>query len=98
MNEVQLKLDEDGNGSFLIMNGDEKLGEMVISISGNILTAHHTEVSTKAEGRGLAKKLLSAMVEYARSNDLKVYPRCPFVHAQFKRYPDQYAGIWKKAI
>jgi predicted GNAT family acetyltransferase len=98
MNEVQLKLDEDGNGSFLIMDGEEKLAEMVISTSGNILTAHDTEVSAKAEGQGLAKKLLSAMVEYARNNNLKVYPRCPFVHAQFKRHPDQYADIWKKTM
>jgi hypothetical protein len=98
MNEVQLKFDEEGNGSFLVMDGEEKLGEMVISISGNTLTAHHTEVSSKAEGRGLAKKLLSAMVNYARSNDLKVYPLCLFVRAQFKRHPDEYADIWKKAI
>ena len=98
MNEVQLKLDEDGNGFFLIMDGEEKLGEMVISILGNTLTAHHTEVSPKAEGQGLAKKLLSTMVEYARRNDLKVYPLCPFVHAQFKRHPEQYADIWKKTI
>lgn len=98
MNEVQLNLDENGKGSFLIMEGEEKLAEMVISISGNTLTVYHTEVLPKAEGQGLAKKLLSAMVEDARSNDLKVYPLCPFVHAQFKRHPDQYADIWKKTM
>ena len=50
----------------------------------------------KAEGKGLAKKLLIAMVDYARKNNLKVIALCPFVHAQFLRHPDEYKILWKK--
>ena len=96
MEEVKLKLDEKGHGHFFILDGEEQVAEMEISISGNDLTVYHTEVSSKAEGKGLAKKLLAAMADHARKNALKVIPLCPYVHAQFKRHPDEYADVWNK--
>jgi predicted GNAT family acetyltransferase len=96
MNDVTLKLNEKGEGGFYIMDGDEQLGEMAISVSGNDLSVYHTEVAAKAEGKGLAKKLLESMVNYARNNKLKVIPYCPFVLAQFKRHPHDYADLWSK--
>lgn len=96
MDDVKLKLNEQGDGAFYIMEGAEQMGEMVINIKGSNLTAYHTEVLPKAEGKGLSKKLLNAMVEHARQNNLKVIPLCPYVHLQFKRHPDDYADVWKK--
>jgi predicted GNAT family acetyltransferase len=93
---VKLKVNEEGQGAFYIMDGDEQLGEMVISISGNDLTVHHTEVSPKTEGKGYAKKLLDAMADFARENDLKVIPLCSYVYVQFKRHKEEYADIWNK--
>jgi predicted GNAT family acetyltransferase len=96
MEDIKLELNEKGHGAFLVMDGEERLGEMVVSVSGKKLTVYHTEVATKAEGRGLAKKMLTGMVDYARKNDLKVIPLCPYVHAQFKRHPDDFADIWSR--
>src|SRR5687768_9756082 len=96
MQEIKFILNEKGHGGFYILEGTEQLGEMVISISGNKLTVYHTEVSPKAEGKGFARMLLDAMVEYVRKHDLKVIPLCPYVHLQFKRHPEQYADIWLK--
>jgi uncharacterized protein len=96
MMQVELKLDKNNNGGFYIIDGEEQLAEMAISISGKKLTVYHTGVSQKAEGKGLGKELLSAMVEHARKNGLKVIALCPFVHAQFKRHSEQYADIWNK--
>ena len=96
MEEVKLSLDEKGYGKFYILDGDEHIGEMALSVSGNDLTVYHTEVSPKAEGKGIAKKLLVAMVDHARKHGLKVIPLCPFVHAQFKRHPGEYADVWNK--
>jgi predicted GNAT family acetyltransferase len=96
MMKVELKLDKNNNGGFYIMDEAEQIAEMAISISGKNLTVYHTEVSQKAEGKGLGKELLSAMVDHARKNGLKVIALCPFVHAQFKRHPEQYADIWNK--
>lgn len=96
MDEVQLTLNERGHGRFYVMDGEEQIAEMEISITGNDLTVYHTEVVPKAEGKGLAKKLLETMVGHARKNALKVIPLCPYVHLQFRRHPDEYADIWNK--
>ena len=96
MEKVQLKVDEKGFGHFYIVENDEQIGEMEISISGPNLTVYHTEVSEKAEGKGYAKNLLNEMVDYARKNNLKVIPLCPYVHAQFRRHPQEYSDVWNK--
>lgn len=96
MDDVTLQLNEKGEGGFYIKDGNEQLGEMMISVSGNHLTVYHTEVVAKAEGKGLAKKLLITMVDYARKNEMKVIPLCPYVLAQFKRHPEEYADVWVK--
>ena len=96
MGDVKLILNDKGHGGFYISDGSEQLGEMEISIVGNRLTAFHTEVSPKAEGKGFAKMLLNAMVDHARKNDLKVIPLCPYVHLQFKRHPEEFADVWFK--
>jgi uncharacterized protein len=96
MSNVKLKIDDNSRGAFTVMEGDEQLGEMVVSLSGQSLTVYHTEVAAKAEGKGLAKEMLATMVDYARERSLQVIPLCPFVHAQFKRHPEDYADIWNK--
>ena len=96
MDDVKLSLNKEGDGAFFISEGEELIGEMVVNITGTDLTVFHTEVSPKAEGKGLAKKLLATMVDHARRNHLKVIALCPYVHAQFKRHPEEYADIWKR--
>ena len=95
MEEVQLTFDEKKHGHFYISENNERIAGMQVGISGNHLTVYHTEVSPNNEGKGLAKKLLSAMVDYARKNNLKVIALCPYVLAQFKRHPEEYADVWK---
>lgn len=96
MEEVKLNLNEKNQGAFVVLDGDEQLGEMVLAIVSSDLIVYHTEVSPKAEGKGLAKLMLNAMVAYARKNSLKVIPLCPYVHAQFRRHPADYEDIWNK--
>ena len=95
MDAVQLTWEAGGKGFFEITENGKRLGEMEVAVSGNRLTVYHTEVAPEAEGRGLAKRMLESMVAYAREQHLKVIPLCPYVHAQFKRHPDDYADIWK---
>lgn len=95
MHDIRLKLNEAGRGAFYLEENDERLAEMEISVSKNILTVYHTEVAERLKGKGVAGDLLKAMVSYAREKYLKVIPLCPFVHAQFKKNPEAYADIWK---
>jgi len=96
MEDIKLAINDKGKGGFYLMDGEERIGEMVISIKDSTMTVHHTEVAQKAEGKGFAKKLLAAMVEHARQHSLKVIPLCTYVLAQFKRHPDEYADVWNK--
>ncbi len=96
METIKLELNEKLEGAFNFYVDDKKVGEMVLSITGNLLTVYHTEVAPEAEGKGYAKRLLDEMTAYVRTNNLKVVPLCPYVHAQFKRHPDEYQDIWKK--
>jgi predicted GNAT family acetyltransferase len=96
MNDIQLKLNDSKRGAFVIEDAGEKMAEMAIGISGDNLTVYHTEVSDQLKGQGVAAKLLSAMVDYARQHHLKVIALCPYVSAQFQRHPDLYTDIWNK--
>ena len=96
MEIIKLELDEKKHGGFNLYEDGKKLGEMTVSLKENLMTVYHTGVEPEAEGKGFARKLLDEMVAYVRQNNLMVLPLCPYVHAQFKRRPDEYADIWKK--
>ena len=94
MEQIRLELNTHGDGAFYILQDDQIVGKMLIGISGNDLNAYHTEALI--EGQGFAKKLLTAMVNYAREHHLKVTAYCPYVLAQFKRDPDTYVDVWNR--
>jgi len=83
-------------GEIQLFSDDKQAGKMDISVIGNKLTVYHTEVNPEYEGRGFAKILLEKLVAYARENDLMIVPLCPYVHAQFKRHPEEYNDVWFK--
>jgi predicted GNAT family acetyltransferase len=96
MNDIHLKLDEQNRGAFQIEEDGDRLAFMEIAITGNNLTVYHTEVSEKLRGQGIALSLVSALVDYARKNKLKVIALCPYVRSQFSKNPGQYADIWNQ--
>ncbi|KMQ61908.1 acetyltransferase [Chryseobacterium sp. BLS98] len=83
-------------GEIQLFSDDKKIGKMDISVMGNKLTVYHTEVDDEYAGNGFAKLLLNQLVAYARENGLKIAPLCPYVHAQFKRHPEEYNDVWLK--
>ena len=92
MEEIKLELNQRGDGAFYLLQDNVIVGKMLVGIIGNDLNVYHTEALI--EGKGFAKKLLEEMVAYAREHQLKVTAYCPYVHAQFKRHPEQYHDIW----
>jgi len=64
MEIITLKLNQKHHGAFYFMDGEERLGEMVIGIKDNDLTVYHTEVFSGGEGKGIGKKLLEHMADY----------------------------------
>ena len=94
MDEIQLKFEANGRGAFVVERDGERLAEMVIAVDNQNVTVYHTEVSEKLKGQGVASKLLSTMVDYARKHRLKVIALCPYVGVQFKRHPELYTDVW----
>ncbi len=93
--EVQTNIGAEGKGRFYFAAPEGMAAEMEVSVRDGLLTVFHTEVTPEYENRGLAKSLLTTMVAYARAHKLKVAPLCPFVSAQFRRHPADYADLWQ---
>ncbi len=74
------------NGLLKAIKNNVIAGEMTYVWAGeNKFIIDHTEVSPKFEGKGIGKKLIMAAVEYARANNFKILPLCPFAKALFER-------------
>lgn len=86
--------DDSTYGEVQLFSDDIKAGKMEISVTGDRLRVYHTEVDAEYEGKGFAKLLLNRLVSYAKENNLRIVPLCPYVHAQFKRHPEEYADVW----
>jgi len=94
--EITFEINKAGKGAFFFEDGGKRLGEMIISISDKILTVYHTEVLPEMEGKGMATKLLEAMVDHVRAHQLKIIPLCPYVLSVFKKNPEKYKDVWHK--
>jgi len=57
-------------------------------MTGNAISLDHTETPVEARGRGLASKLVAAVLDEVRRRGLKIVPRCPFVRAYVERHPE----------
>lgn len=55
---------------------------------GNVIQLHHTEVPKALEGRGIAGRLVTAALDYVKSEGLRVAPYCSYVRAYMKRHPE----------
>ena len=76
--EIQRK--ENGNqGEFYIEENGEQVASMTYKKSGeDKIIIDHTEVDESLQGKGIGKDIVEAGVEYARQNNLKIVPACPF--------------------
>lgn len=83
------RIEHRSKGAFIIKENNERLAEMTYSKAGDkLIIIDHTEVSDVLRGKGAGKQLVQAAVEYARSNQLKILPLCPFAKAVFDKTPE----------
>lgn len=80
MEEVEEK------GKFMLYDEDFYIGEMSYErISDGLISIEHTKIKKEFGGKGYARKLLREAVSYARQNNLKIRPVCPFVLSNFNK-------------
>lgn len=53
-----------------------------------VMTFTHTEVPMALQGRGIGSRLVRGALEAARTEGLKVVPRCSFVSEYIARHPE----------
>jgi predicted GNAT family acetyltransferase len=58
------------------------------SLAGKILQLIHTEVPEALQGKGVASELAKSALDYARENNLKVDPICPFISEYIGKHPE----------
>ena len=68
--------------------GETALGRLTWVQRGTARVAEHTLVPPEIGGRGVAGKLVEALVADAREQHFKIMPQCSYVAAQFKRHPE----------
>lgn len=73
-------------GAFYVEENGARLAEMTYSKAGDaLIIIDHTEVSDALRGKGAGKQLVSAAVDHARKNNLKILPLCPFAKSVFEK-------------
>lgn len=73
----RLELDIEGSTAFI----DYKL-------SGSTLFLVHTEVPKELEGKGVGGAIVQKALQYAKDNQYKIVPICPFVQAYLERHKE----------
>lgn len=81
--------ESESKGAFFVEGADGRhLAEMTYSRTNELMIIiDHTEVDPSLAGQGVGRKLLDALVGWARSAKMKVIPLCPFAKAQFGKDP-----------
>jgi predicted GNAT family acetyltransferase len=79
-----------GNNMFYIGESEENaLGkvEFVNDDQGNIVI-EHTTISDELKGQSAGKKLIKRAIDFAREENKKIIPVCPFSKAEFRKNQD----------
>ncbi len=92
--EITISHEDDGaRGAYrLDVEGSSAPAELTwrkaASRQGDVRIADHTFTPPQARGKGIAFKLVEALMEDARSSGFTIIPACPYVAAQFDRHPE----------
>jgi predicted GNAT family acetyltransferase len=79
-------INETKKGYFRAVDNEIEAGRMTYTWAGiDKFIIDHTEVNPGFAGQSVGKKLVMAAVEYARENNLKILPLCPFAKSVFDR-------------
>ena len=84
---MEIKQNDNGKkGAFFVEEDNQTLAEMTYVWAGaNKIIIDHTGVDEKLKGKNAGKQLLAKAVEFARQNNLKIMPLCPFAKSVFDK-------------
>lgn len=68
--------------------GSVVIGRLTYQRRGDTLVADHTLVPPEIGGKGVAARLVEALIADARRDGTKIVPQCSYVEAAFRRHPE----------
>jgi predicted GNAT family acetyltransferase len=78
--------DQESKGYFKAVSEGKEAGRMTYSRAGESrIIIDHTEVNPEFKGQNVGKQMVLAAVEYARKNNIKILPLCPFAKSVIDR-------------
>lgn len=81
-------------GAFFWEQDGQRLGESTYTMAGpEKLIIDHTEVDDSLRGTGKGAELIEAIVAYARENELRILPLCPFARVMFQKKGAEWADV-----
>jgi len=69
------------------LEGSDAIGRLTWIKRGGARVAEHTLVPREIGGRGVAARLVDALVTDAREQGFKIVPQCSYVEKKFDRNP-----------
>ena len=87
---MDIKREEHGrHGAFFIEEDGEWIAEMTyVRQQNNTIVIDHTEVDEKLRGQGVGEQMVKAAVDFARENNLKIKPICPYTRRIIDETPE----------
>ena len=75
--EIDIRFDKANNQSIAMVNNDI-IGRCSFTIKDNKWYINHTVVKSEYGGRGIAKQLVSIIIDEARKQNIKIVPICSY--------------------
>ena len=79
-------------GPFVWKQGGKRLAEMTYTVAGSRVIIDHTTVDDSLRGQGVGGKLVRAAVDWARAENARLMPLCPYAKSVFDKTPE-YADV-----
>jgi predicted GNAT family acetyltransferase len=83
------------NGMFFVEREGRRVAELTYRMTGDTAVVDHTWVDPKLRGGALAPGLVQAVVDWARSEGLRISPVCSYVRIVMDRSPETYKDVRK---
>lgn len=80
------RTENNNKGMFYVGDVNAPLAGMYYHmVSPKKMIIDHTEVSDELRGKNVGYQLVKASVDYARANNIKIVPVCPFAKSVFQK-------------
>ena len=87
--ESEIRHERSGHrGAFVWQVGDARLAEMTYTVAGSRVIIDHTHVDDSLRGKGVSGKLVAAAVQWARAENARLLPLCPYARSVFDKTPE----------